>query len=98
MRGPKDVELKCPCCGVEILLDVATGKIIRHGGQKKPSETLDDVLTKEKARSKDPDKKIDAAFEKLKQRKEELDQAFDEAKKKAAEEKDEPKPDPFRWD
>lgn len=81
-----------------MLIDVNSGQIIRHSNQKSPSETLDEILTKEKSRNRDVDKKLDEVFGQMKKRKDELDQAFDEAKKKAAEDPDEPKKDPFRWD
>lgn len=96
--SPKDIEIKCPCCGTEILVDVATRKVIRHSGEKKPEETLDDMLDKEKSREKDPDKKLDAVFGEMKKRKTELEDLFNEAKKKAEENPTDPKPDPFRWD
>ena len=98
MTTRKDLEIKCPCCGVEMLIDVNTTKILRHSKEKKPTESLDDVLKKEKERDKDPDKKIESVMGKMKERKNNLDKVFDEAKKKAEEDPSDPTPDPFRWD
>ncbi len=81
-----------------MLVDASSGKIIRHSEQKKPADSLDDILNKEKSREKDPDKKFGAVMGEMKKRKEELNREFNEAKEKAAKEPTEPKPDPFRWD
>ena len=87
--------VKCPCCGVEIDVDVATGKIVRSGpkpGDPQGIERFDAALKSVKSKAKEGTSAFDRAKEELKKRESKLDDAFKDAVKKVKETDDGQKP------
>ena len=87
--------IKCPCCGVEIDIDVATGKIVRHGpklGGAPAPERFDDALKSIRSRDKQIASAFDKAQDNLRGRDRKLDAAFRDAFKKVQETDDGSKP------
>jgi hypothetical protein len=87
----------CPCCQNELDIDVATGKVIRHGprlkGDAKPDPSrFDDALKQVKNRQKDAFNAFEKAREGLKGREEKLDSAFKDAFRRVKETDDGSKP------
>ena len=101
----RTLEIKCPNCGSSILVDIFTGKILRHleKGKDKVDESLfDKTMEKIAERKKNAGRIFNSAKDQVKGRGKALEDAFDSAKKKAKEKgklDDESRPEhPLDWD
>ncbi|HKB15285.1 MAG TPA: hypothetical protein VKF62_04435 [Planctomycetota bacterium] len=103
MTSRKDVETKCPHCGTRLLVDVATGQVLRkevpgQSGEKPKAEHFDEAVRRREGRGKQLDDAFGGAVEEEAQKKKRLEEAFEQAKKRAAEQGDEGQPPPgFNW-
>ena len=91
--------MKCPCCGVEIEVDAASGQVIRHGPKgaagadgKPDIARFDAALQNVKGRGAQAQSAFDRAKDALKNRESKLDSAFKDAFKKVKETDDGSKP------
>ena len=85
----KQIEVQCPCCDHQLLVDVRTGKVLRHAPPPSADETGKPVLDEgrwdgaigrvEERRSSGG---FDAALEKELRREDDLDDLFRKAKDK----------------
>ncbi|MCI0588263.1 MAG: hypothetical protein L0323_15645 [Planctomycetes bacterium] len=103
MTSRKDVETKCPHCGTRLLVDVATGQVLRKevpgsSGEKPKAEHFDEAVRQRGERNRQLDDVFGGAVEEEAQKKKRLEEAFEKAKKRAAEGGDEGQPPPgFNW-
>lgn len=90
--NPKQIEVSCPCCGVQLTIDVLTAAVLRSTKPAQLDETgkavldegrWDDAHTKVKGRHTEAQDIFDAALTKERNRARDLDDLFDKARKKA---------------
>src|SRR5262249_27297154 len=99
----KEVEARCPHCGTRLLVDVATGQVLRKevpggSGERPKAEEFDAAVRRRGERAKQLDDAFGGAVQEESEKKKRLEDAFERAKKKAAEEPDEGQPPPgFNW-
>lgn len=101
MSDTRKLDVSCPDCGCDLVVDAATGEVLSHRSASKPpagGKSFDDLLAgidSGKARA-------EALFareqEALKDRDRLLDEKFKEAMKRAEEEPDEKPERPFDYD
>jgi hypothetical protein len=89
--------ITCPCCQNELDIDIATGKVIRHGpklkaGEKADPKLFDAALDQVKNRKREALSAFDRAREGLKGREQKLDSAFRDAVRRVKETDDGSKP------
>ncbi len=96
--GPPEIQVTCPCCQTRLLVNAASGAIIREDRKKKPARSFEDALTEEKARRASTDALFGKALKSQKDQQAVLERKFQEAIKKAADEPDEETPRPVDWD
>ena len=92
----KPLLIKCPCCGVEIDIDRATGEIVRTGpkqGEKQGVERFDEITYGVKQKSKKTASAFDEVTAKVKGRERELDDVFKQAVRKVKETDDGSRPE-----
>jgi hypothetical protein len=80
----RDLEIRCPECGVRIRVDAATGQVIAHGPGERPKD-LDEAAARHQERKSGLGEAFGAALEAERGRKQELDDLFRRAAEKAAE-------------
>ena len=93
-----DLEVVWPCCETRLLVDAATGVILREDRKKGPKKSFEAALDEEKARKAASDELFGKALKSQKDQQDLLERKFQEAMKKAAEEPDEKPPHPMDWD
>jgi uncharacterized Zn finger protein (UPF0148 family) len=94
----KNLTVVCPCCDTLLIVDPATGAILREERRAhREHQSLDEALHQVKAQKKEAEEKLSRAMEETRHRQEILEKKFEEARKKAAE-SDEPPPRPFDGD
>ncbi|MFQ5669221.1 MAG: hypothetical protein ACE5HD_01725 [Acidobacteriota bacterium] len=96
--GGTTVEVRCPCCETVLLVDRASGVILRQDRKKKPIGSLEAHLDQEKKRRQASDQAFGKALRLQKDQEALLDRKFEEALKKAADEPDERPVNPLDWD
>ena len=94
----RDLDITCPCCQTRLLVDAATGVVLREDRKKRPKKSFDEALAAEKARRLQRDDAFGKALTSQKNQQALLDRKFEEAIKKAGDEPDEKPPHPFDWD
>ncbi len=95
---PKNLTVVCPCCDTLLVLDIATGAILREERRThREHQSLDEALHHVKSQKKEAEEKLSRAMEETRHRQEILEKKFEEARKKAAE-SDAPPPRPFDGD
>lgn len=92
------MEVRCPCCETVLLVDRASGVILRQDRKKKPIGSLEAHLDQEKKRRQASDQAFGKALRLQKDQEALLDRKFEEALKKAADEPDERPVNPLDWD
>jgi hypothetical protein len=90
------LEIVCPCCQAELLVEGKTG-VILHSEAKKAAYSFDDAVRKEKERHEKSDELFAKAVADEKQRKHTLEDRF-KAILDSKDELDEPPPRPFDLD
>ena len=94
-----NVTVICPCCETRLVIDAATGAILREDRVvKREHGSLDEVFGSIAAKKREADEKLEKAFADAKNREEILEKKFQEARKKAAENPDAAPPRPFDGD
>ena len=97
----KEVETQCPCCEVTLVVDVATGKVLRHAKPGQVDETgkiqLDEgrwesANKRSSSRSVDATDKFEQALGEERSKESRFDDLFDKAKKKVDERREEEGP------
>lgn len=78
----KDLEIRCPECGVRIRVDAATGQVIAHGPGDRPKDLGEATRQHEQRKSGQADA-FGAAMDAESRRKEELEDLFRKAADKA---------------
>lgn len=96
--GQKQIEVTCPCCETQLVVDVLTQKVLKHAPPRKLDETGKEILdesrwdsaqSKVKGRLDDGDDKFDSALTREKSRARDLDDLFKKAQEKIARKQDE---------
>lgn len=102
MSETRTLNVRCPECNSDLVVDIATGQILSHRRPKQPAgggkdfDALFQSLDEEKARAEDI---FDREVAALKDRDRILEEKFREALRRAEEEPDEgPPPRPFDLD
>lgn len=94
----RTLNLVCPCCDTLLVVDPATGAILREERRaRREFQTLDDALDQVKSQHRDAQTRLNRAMQEARNREEILEKKFEEARRKAAE-SDEPPPRPFDGD
>ncbi len=93
----KEIEIECPCCKAEIVIDPQSGRILAHKAYKEPNQSLDDFLKSEKSRNSELAEKFKAAKEREESKMDFLEKKFQRAKDNKHKLPEAPKPDIF-WD
>ena len=97
----KEVETRCPCCEVTLVVDVVTGKVLRHAKPGQVDETgkiqLDEgrwesANKRSSSRSVDATDKFEQALGEERSKESRFDDLFDKAKKKVDERREEEGP------
>ena len=97
----KEVETQCPCCEVTLVVDVATGKVLRHAKPGQVDETgkiqLDEgrwesANKRSSSRSVDATDKFEQALGEERSKESRFDDLFDKAKKKVDERREDDGP------
>ncbi len=96
--GPENLELNCPCCGTLMVVDRATGALLRFEQPKKAIADFGDLLKEVGASRQKTESKLARALSEQKQREEILRKKFQEAVRKADESDDKPAPRPIDLD
>ena len=90
----KEVETKCPCCDVTLVVDVKTGKVLRHAAPSQVDETgkmqldenrWDSAKERSSSRAGDATDKFEQALGDERTKESRFDDLFDKAKKKVDE-------------
>ena len=97
-EGDDGLKVECPCCETMLLVDAATGVILREDRKKGPKKSFDDALSEERSRRQKSDELFGDALRSQRDRDSLLERKFEEAVKKAADEPDEKPPNPFDYD
>lgn len=94
------IELQCPCCETQLVIDAGTGTILSEDRPKKaPEKSFDQALEEVRGAKAKADKDFTRKLEQTKHEKDLLAKKFEEALKKAEKHKDEPMPPkPFEFD
>lgn len=88
----RDLEIRCPECGVRIRVDAATGQVIAHGPGERPKD-LGEAAARHQQRKSALGDAFGAALDAEKARKQELEDLFRKAAEKAQESDPERRPD-----
>lgn len=90
----KQIETVCPCCEATLVVDSATGKVLRHakpgevddtGKMKLDLDRWDSANERTSTRAKDATDKFEEALGEERSKESRLDDLFDKAKKKVDE-------------
>lgn len=92
----KKLTVKCPHCQSELIIDAESGIVIES---IKPEKKLsfDEILSKEKNKSKELEEKFSQAFQQEKKKKEYLEEKFKESLSEAKKNPEKPE-SIFDWD
>jgi hypothetical protein len=88
----KDLEIRCPECGLRIRLDPRTGAVIAHSRDERPRD-LGEAARQHEDRKSAKDEAFRSAMAAEKGRKQELDDLFRQAAEKAKQDDGEKRPD-----
>ena len=94
----KNLELNCPCCGTLMIVDPATGVILRSEQPRKGVASFGELLKEVGASRQKTETKLQRALEEQRQREEILRKRFKEAVRKAEESDEKPAPRPIDLD
>jgi hypothetical protein len=95
---PDRVEVTCPCCKTQLVVDAETSEILSEERPKQDSnKTFEDAFSKVKGGEKTREKAFSKAYDKTRNLDDLLNKKFEEARKKAKEDKSKPKT-PFDFD
>jgi hypothetical protein len=99
-KNKKTVELEvdCPSCRTKLLVDAATGVVLREDRPKKPKKSFENALDEERTRKATSDDLFGKALSSERDRGALLDRKFEKALEKAAEEPDVKPKNPLDWD
>ena len=95
----RTLKIVCPCCDSLIVVDPATGAILRaERHEKREHQSLDDAIDHVRSQKREARDRLSRAMDEETHREEILEKKFREARRKAAENPDEPPPHPFEGD
>jgi hypothetical protein len=96
---PREIQVVCPCCQTELLVDVATAAVLREDRKKRPpTRSFEEAVKDEQERRKASDEVFGKALQGQRTQQEILERKFQEAMKKAEEDPESPPPRPVDWD
>ena len=93
-----ELEIECPCCRTQLLVDAATGVVLREDRPRKPQKSFENALKEERSRREASDDLFGKALASERDRGALLDRKFEKALEKAAEEPDKKPKHPLDWD
>jgi len=93
-----ELEIVCPCCSTQLLVDAATGVVLREDRPVKPKKSFENALQEERTRREASDDLFGKALASERDRGALLDRKFEKALEKAAEEPDKKPKHPLDWD
>lgn len=102
MKGPSTLTLRCPDCGLHMVVDATTGEVLQHRKTRQPpagGKDFDALLEDLDREKEDAEKIFAREFAAMKDRDRLLDEKFKKALERAEEEPDDqPPPRPFDLD
>ena len=93
----KELNVNCPCCKAQLVVDASTGSVIKAIAHKDDAPTLEAFMKADKTRSADLAAKFDAAKKEEDGRLDLLNKKFEWAKKNKDKLPEAPKPG-IMWD
>ncbi|MFC2169121.1 hypothetical protein ACFLRM_00950 [Acidobacteriota bacterium] len=78
-ENPQVFQVHCPACHLLLWIDCITQKVIKTEKGKKKTESIDELLKKEKKRKSEFDRKFEATAELEKERRETAKKKFEKA-------------------
>jgi hypothetical protein len=93
----KEIKVACPCCKAELIVDAATGGVIKFTAHKDEAPSLEAFMKADKQRSQDLASKFAEAKKQEDGRLDLLNKKFEWAKKNKDKLPEAPKPD-IHWD
>jgi len=94
---PKELSLDCPCCRAKLIVDAATGGVLKFIPHKDEAPTLEQFMKADKHRSADLASKFEEAKRQEDSKLDLLNKKFEWAKKNKDKLPDAPKPG-IMWD
>ncbi|MFQ5877979.1 MAG: hypothetical protein ACE5JH_09885 [Acidobacteriota bacterium] len=95
---PRNLRVECPCCRTLLIVDPASGAILREERRvHREHQSLDEALDHVRSQRKEARARLARAMEEARHREEILEKKFQEARRKAAETEG-PPPRPFDGD
>ena len=91
-KDAKELTIACPCCRAQLIIDVATGGVVKFIPHKEDAPTLEQFMKADKTRAADLAAKFDAAKKEEDQRLDLLKKKFEWAKKNKDKLPEAPKP------
>lgn len=95
--NPKELSLDCPCCKAKLIIDAATGGVIKFTPHKEEAQSLEKFMQADKHRSKELASKFEEAKKQEDGRLDLLNKKFEWAKKNKDKLPEAPKPG-IMWD
>ena len=96
-KDAKELNVDCPCCKAQLIVDAATGGVIKAIAHKDEAPTLEQFMKADKTRSADLAAKFDAAKKEEDGRLDMLNKKFEWAKKNKDKLPEAPRPG-IQWD
>ena len=93
----KEIKLECPCCKAELIVDPASGRVLKAIAHKEEAPSLEKFLQTDKHRSKDLASKFEEAKKMEDGKLDFLNKKFEWAKKNKDKLPEAPKPG-IQWD
>ncbi|MDX1763042.1 MAG: hypothetical protein R3231_01845 [bacterium] len=103
MTNPNRIEIQCPSCGAEIVVDAETGDVLYHAeptGAKEElkAKSMQDLMKEMEAQRQKAAARFEDEKKALHHRKEYLEKKFEESKKRVDTSEDAPPPHPFDYE
>ncbi len=103
MKKDDTIQIVCPACSCEIVVDAATGQILHHeskdtGRDKIKKKSLQELMQEMEAQKERSAARFEEEKEALRHRKQILEKKFEEIKKHVDTSEDAPPPHPYDYD
>ncbi len=103
MTSPNRVEIQCPTCGAQIVVDGETGDVLYHeevsaGKEELKSKSMQDLMNEMEAQRQKAAARFEDEKKALQHRKEYLEKKFEESKKRVDTSEDAPPPHPYDYE
>ena len=92
------IQVCCPCCNNQMVVDVATGEVLSEERPKKPAKSFEDALSDVRSGSEKRENAFSKAFDRTRHLEDVLDKKFEEARKKSKDHDDSRPYNPLDYD